>query len=81
MNFEEIRNESGLEFIDISSEKRRVYLKDNSVILDIENPVGLNVSKSGGHRIVDNLGRCFYIKPDWNVLRWFVKDGKPHFVK
>ena len=75
-------NESGLIFNDISSEKEREYFifKDS---LKIEGePMYLNVSPSGGHRLYTSLGWCYYVQPKegW-AIRWKVKEGKPSFVK
>lgn len=76
----ELRNESGLAFTDISSEVWREYqFRGESV--RIENPVALNVSKSGGHRVLDERGVSHYIPSGWVHLTWVAKDGKPHFVK
>lgn len=81
LEFKDLRNESGLEFTDISSEEYRVYLKDGKVFERIDNPIALNVSPSGGHRVLDAQGRSYYIKPEWNKLHWKAKEGAPHFVK
>ena len=75
-------NESALEFTDISSEIEREYIKyDKNLKLDGE-PLYLNVSKSGGHRLYTSTGWCYYVQPreGW-AIRWKVREGKPHFVK
>jgi hypothetical protein len=82
----ELRNESENEFIDISSERWRRYnfpssagIADDEVRISL--PCFLSVSKSGGHRILDEQGISHYIPTGWNHLEWEAKDGKPHFVK
>jgi len=89
----ELRNETDLEFIDISSEKERTYHfpimhnpephsnKKGHVYITIHEPQWLSVSKSGGHRILSKKGTCFYIPPMWYFLSWEPKEGQPHFVK
>lgn len=74
-------NESGLKFDDISSEKTRIYHFSDGNTLLIENPSKLNVSKSGGHRLYDEQGKCYYVAPKWNYIEWLVEEGKPNFVK
>ena len=66
-------NESGLEFVDISSELCRVYLFPNETEVRIDRPLFLNVSNSGGHMIFDNSGESHYIPPTWIHLRWRFK--------
>lgn len=75
-------NESGLEFKDISSEEFREYTFTNGNTVRIEQPIKLNVSPSGGHRIFTALGMSYYVQPvqGW-FLKWRAKDGEPNFVK
>ena len=80
LEFKDMINKSGLEFVDISSEIYRAYLKDNTVIQKIDEPIALNVNNSGGHRVLDARGNAYYIKPEWDILRWKTKEGLPHFV-
>jgi len=77
----DFKNESGLVFVDISSEAERTYEfpKGNKVVID--NPLRLNVSKSGGHRLFDESGRSHYIPSGWIHLSWTVRPGSPNFVK
>lgn len=77
-------NETELDFKDIGSEKEREYLQfdcKNPLKIDGE-PMYLNVSKSGGHRLYTSEKWCYYIQPKegW-AIRWKVKEGKPSFVK
>jgi hypothetical protein len=76
----EFVNESGLDFTDISSEKYREYLFPNGISIRIEGPQFLNVSKSGGHRILDINQRSHYIPSGWIHLQWEVFEGEPNFV-
>ncbi|HYT43917.1 MAG TPA: hypothetical protein VEP90_16375 [Methylomirabilota bacterium] len=74
-------NESNLKFDDISSEAVRTYEWPSGVKVIINEPLYLNVSKSGGQRLFDTSGTSHYIPSGWNHLFWTVKDGKPNFVK
>jgi hypothetical protein len=75
------RNNSGLEFIDMSSEESRSYDFGERGNITINNPALLNVSTSGGHRIFDGDGISHYVPSGWIQLSWVAKEGKPHFVK
>ena len=69
---------AALEFKDISTEQYREYLfPDMTIVIDA--PEKLNVSASGGHRIVDVTGQSHYIPPGWRRLSWRVKPGAPEF--
>lgn len=74
-------NESNFEFSDISSELYRVYEFSNGKTIMISEPLKLNVSKSGGHRIYDNSGVSHYVPQGWIHISWKAKDGQPNFVK
>lgn len=76
----EFKNGTDLEFVDISTEKFRTYEFVNSVVC-INQPLKLNVSKSGGHRIFDAFGQSHYIPSGWVHLYWETKEGSPNFVK
>lgn len=76
----EFKNESGLEFVDISSEEYREYIFTGKTIR-IDLPLKLNVSTSGGHRVFDAFGISHYIPTGWLHLQWRVKEGAPNFVK
>lgn len=73
-------NESGLKFKDISSEKYRLYRFSGGDVIRIDEPLRLNVSKSGGHRIYDRGGASHYIPSGWIHLKWEAKEDKPNFV-
>ena len=90
----ELINETELEFIDISGEEERTYHfpflygkrlnkngKRSHLFLTVHEPQWLSVSESGGHRVLNKSGRCFYIPPMWYFLDWKPKEGSPHFVK
>ena len=66
---------------DISSEQVREYIFPTGQKVRIENPLWLHVSKSGGHRIIDDQGYSHYIPFTWGHLYWRVKEGMPYFVK
>ena len=74
-------NATNLAFTDISSEQWRVYQFLGGDVVRIEQPLRLNVSDSGGHRIFDAEGFSHYIPAGWVHLKWAVKDGCPNFVK
>lgn len=76
----EFKNESGLEFTDISSEESRVYTFPNGSVT-VLGPTHLHVSKSGGHRIFSIDGLSRYIPSGWICLTWKAKRGQPNFVK
>ena len=75
-----LRNDTNLKFIDISGEKARTY-HYRTTEQTIDSPAFLNVSDSGGHRILDEAGVSHYIPKGWIRLSWIAKDGSPHFVK
>jgi len=77
----EFHNESGLEFTDISSEESRTYDFGNRGNVTINNPVHLNVSATGGHRIFDGDCISHYVPVGWIHLSWVTREGEPHFVK
>jgi hypothetical protein len=76
----ELRNESGLAFTDISSESWREY-DFGATSVRLTEPIALNVSKSGGHRVLTADGISHYVPPGWKHLSWTAKEGRPHFVK
>lgn len=75
------KNDSGLKFVDISSEAYRTYVFGKDVTVTITEPLHLNVSASGGHRVFDSAGVSHYIPKGWIHLMWKARDGSPHFVK
>lgn len=75
------KNESDLEFADISSEIWREYRFLNGETVRIDGPLKLNVSASGGHRIFDAAGVSHYIPVGWIHLMWKPREGAPNFVK
>lgn len=60
---------SQLKFSDISTEDFREYVYPDMTIR-IDGPKELNVSKSGGHRVLDSEGISHYIPSGWRHLRW-----------
>lgn len=74
----EFINNSGFEFKDISHEEYRIYTFSDMEI-KINEPLKLNVSKSGGHRIFDANGISRYIPSGWREIQWKAKKGQPNF--
>lgn len=74
-------NESGNDFVDISSEASRTYNFGQKGFVKINKPLKLSVSSSGGHRIFTADGQSHYVPAGWIHLSWVAKDGEPHFVK
>jgi len=69
-----------MEFKDISHEIYRSYeFPDKSTVI-INEPLELNVSASGGHRILDEKGVSHYVPPKWIHLSWKSKPGSPTFA-
>lgn len=67
---EKIKNVTkDLEWKNISHETYRVYIFPDGKI-KIKKPVKLNVSESGGHRILDNKNVSHYIPYKWIHLYW-----------
>lgn len=76
----ELRNQSQLEFIDISSEKWRNYITPVGTY-SIHDPKYLAVTENG-HRVLDSNGVSHYIDISKGFfLSWEAKEGKPHFIK
>ena len=75
----DFRNDSGLDFKDISSEQWREYMFADGQVVRIEMPLKLYVSDNG-HRILDAEGVSHYVPLGWIHLKWRAKDGEPHFV-
>ena len=70
----------GKGFDDISTERYREYVFHNANIR-IEQPQWLNVSASGGHRLIDGSGISHYIPSGWVHLFWEVEDNAFYFVR
>lgn len=66
-----------IEWSDITSEEWRVYEFPCGYKVRIEKPTNLNVSESGGHRIVDDNGISHYIPKGWVHIYW---KADPPFV-
>ncbi len=76
-------NKSNLDFADISDEEYREYVfvvGDKEVIVKIDKPLRLNVSKTHSHRIYAADGMSHYIPAGWIHLRWKAKEGSANFV-
>lgn len=75
-----VTNNPDLTFSDLSDEKYRVYEYPDGSSVRLDHPSNLNVSKSGGHRVLTKDGVSHYIPSGWNHLYWVVKPGQPHFA-
>jgi hypothetical protein len=69
-----------LKFKSLEDEEYREYAFPTGSVVRIELPIALNVSASGGHRVLDSDGISHYIPGGWIHLKWKVKEGKPHFA-
>ncbi len=59
-----------------------LVVKDGeSFSITVNDPQYLNVSRSGGHRVLSVTGLSHYIPKGWHHLTWKAKSGEPHFVK
>lgn len=75
----QVTNNEKLKFQSLESEQYRQYLFPNAQVVTIDFPTHINVSKSGGHRILDAQGISHYVPAGWIELIWKVKEGKPAF--
>jgi len=75
-----ISNNPKLTFSSLEDEQYRVYSFADGSEVRIEKPQALNVSKSGGHRVLDGEGVSHYIPAGWNHLYWKVFEGQPNFA-
>lgn len=64
-----------IEWKDISNELYRDYIFPKKEIVRIDKPLKLNVSKSGGHRVISADGKSHYIPTGWIHLVWEGIDG------
>jgi len=64
---------SKLKFSSLADEVSRTYTFPGGDTVTIEKPKALNVSASGGHRVLDGAGVSHYIPPKWIHLTWVNK--------
>ena len=76
MKFKDIR--SPLEFSNIAGEEYREYVYSNGFRYRIDDPIGLHVSKSGGHRLVTFDGLSIYVIPGWIAFEMQTVDGRDY---
>ena len=70
VTYDDIKGCTRAEIIDISSEVYRVYMRDNQVIIKIDQPVALGVCANGTHIVTDSIGTTYEIIPVcWNNIR------------
>jgi hypothetical protein len=67
-------------FRDLTDETFRTYEFPSGESVTIDKPQSLNVSASGGHRVLDAAGTGHYIPPKWIHLYWGVKIGRKPFA-
>ncbi len=79
LTFADLHNASSLEFSSLESEEWREYAFADFRVIRIERPVALNVSRGGGHRLLDHTGISHYVPKGWVHLRWRAKPDAPHF--
>lgn len=75
------KNDSDLEFKDISGETYREYsfgIDGHVYSVIINNPLKLHVSDNG-HRIFGASGISHYVPLGWIDLKWEVSDGEANF--
>jgi hypothetical protein len=78
VTFEQVVKENpNIEWKDITGRKWREYEFAEKTIR-IEQTVALNVSASGGHRIVDANNVGHYIPAGWLHISWEAEDGGPY---
>ena len=76
-----IAKDSECNWKDISKEKFREYRypHNNGVIcVHIEKPIAIDLRKSGGHIVIREDGRAFYIAPGWITIEW---ENKPDVAR
>jgi hypothetical protein len=69
-----------IQFNDVSDEQYRTYFYASGHEATYDEPLRLNVSASGGHRLLTADGMCHYVKPNWESISWMPKPGRPHFA-
>lgn len=78
-HLKDVSDDPKIKFNDIGAEEWREYHFPDGYVVRIEAPLWLNVSKSGGHRIMTVAGDSEYIPPGWRRLRWRTRDGRAAF--
>ena len=78
LTFDKIRVPANMSFSSLESEKSRIYHFPNDEKRVIVDPIAINVSRSGGHKVIDAEGITHYIPKGWLELTWKAKDGANH---
>ncbi len=85
MKYEDI-NVGELEFHDISEEQyRRYYYIDwlGGILtwysFEFKDPIALNVSASGGHKLILSNGKSMYVKPGWIAFEYLPTKGRKNW--
>jgi len=69
-----------LQFMDISNESYRTYDYPDGTSVTIVDPVLLNASPSGGHRLYDLNNTSHYVVPGFVHIHWRPREGAPNFI-
>ena len=72
--------DSPLEFKDISTEMYRTYHYLTGDTFTVQSPIGLNVSKSGGHKIICADSTSYYIRIGWIAISWCKREGEQEWL-
>lgn len=72
-----VRSINGIEYYELN-ELYRVYEFPNGKQIQIDSVKFLNISESGGHRIITADGRVYYVKPKES---WFMEIGPSPFLQ
>jgi len=66
---------AGMQFSDVSAEEYRIYTFPGGEKIRVDTPQYLNVSKSGGHRIIVSENSTVYIPAGWLSVQWVNRPG------
>jgi len=72
-----VQSINGIEYYELN-ELYRVYEFPNGKQIQIDSVKFLNISESGGHRIITADGRVYYVKPKES---WFMEIGPSPFLQ
>jgi hypothetical protein len=80
IEFDDIRVPETMDFADISGEVYRKYIYQDGSEFHLEDPIALNVSKSGGHRLILSDGRSIYVRHGWIAFEFkALDDDRAHW--
>jgi len=65
----------------ITNELYRDYIYESGFVYRILRPVAVAMSASGGHRVFNMYGECYYVKAGWAIIKWEGKEkGVPQYA-